>query len=461
MLQTCEVGTPGMAGRTGTQCGLLSVYENRAANAGRQIRIAFVRIPALSRTPQPDPVFLLAGGPGQAAIETFLPVLANFEQIRQDRDLILVDQRGTGNSNALGCAQAGSQGDLLNGTAGEAQTAAALRACLARIPGDPREYTTAATIQDLDDVRRVLGYGRVNLVAVSYGTRVALAYLNAYPDRVRSLVLDGVAPLGWVLGPGVPASAQRALDSIFARCEIDLACRAAFPDLPAEFQSLLSDLERQPVEVSLPDPVSGETIRLAWTRQKLAAAVQALSYSQETVALLPLLIHIAYTEKSYAMLAAQYTIASRGQDRAVAQGLYLSVVCAEDVPFFPDPPSSAAPASYLPDGSAALKTACSVWPHADPVPLPKPVRSDVPALLLSGQADPITPPENAAQAAQSLPNSLQVVAPGMGHNVIFSGCLPRVAADFIRRGAVRGLDTNCIQDIHPLPFFLNFSGPKP
>ena len=247
------------------RCGVRGITGARGPvcrHSGRKIPLAIARIPAVSRSPQPDPLFLLAGGPGQAAIETFLPYLSAFDRIRRDRDLVLVDQRGTGSSHALRCPRTGADGGLLDEEIDEARQSERIRSCLAQLDGDPRFYTTAATVADLDEVRQALGYGEVNLLGVSYGTRVALAYLDQYPARVRSLVLDGVSPLDWRLGPAAPLTAQRALDLIFARCSTDPGCHGAFPDLETEFQSILAALDREPVEVQLPDPQTGEPVRL-------------------------------------------------------------------------------------------------------------------------------------------------------------------------------------------------------
>ena len=206
-------------------------------------------------------------------------------------------------------------------------------------------------------------------------------------------------------------------------------------------------------------PQTGEPVRLKMTHQIAATAIQALSYSQETASLLPLLIHTTYKGQSYQMIAAQYLVVSQQQGRAVADGLYLSVVCAEDVPYYPESDAPSQVPSYLPGNLEMLKKACALWPHAQLSAPPGPSRGDAPALLLSGEADPVTPPENAAQAARYLPGSLQVTAPGMGHNVIFRGCLPGLVANFIVAGSTRGLDTSCVKDIQPSPFFLTFAGP--
>ncbi|RPI33653.1 MAG: alpha/beta fold hydrolase, partial [Chloroflexota bacterium] len=222
-LEPCQLSAPGQVTRKEAKCGTLTVYENREAGSGRQIDLRIAVIPSISRNPAPDPLFFLTGGPGQAATESF-PVMASaFERIQQKRDIVLVDQRGTGQSNPLKCPVLDE--DLEN----QADDAYMdfLNTCLESLDADPRLYTTWIAMQDLDQVREALGYQQINLYGVSYGTRAVLTYLKQYPDRVRSVILDGVVPQDEVLGIDVGRDAQRALDMIFARCAADQACNQA------------------------------------------------------------------------------------------------------------------------------------------------------------------------------------------------------------------------------------------
>jgi pimeloyl-ACP methyl ester carboxylesterase len=214
---------------------------------------------SVSRNPAPDPLFFIPGGPGEAATESFLVLSSAFEHIRQKRDIVLVDQRGTGGSNPLRCpetedTQDSSQPEDL----GEAAIRQSLQACLAGLEGNPALYTTAQAVEDLEQVRSSMGYEQIDLYGASYGTRVALAYLRQYPSRVRTVILDGVAPPNWTLGVTVSQDAQRALDMIFQRCADDPQCNRTFPDLPARFGTLLQTLKKGPVQLTLANPVSGE-----------------------------------------------------------------------------------------------------------------------------------------------------------------------------------------------------------
>ena len=195
-------------------------------------------------------------------------------------------------------------------------------------------YTTEYAARDLDAARAALGYGQINLLGVSYGTRMAQVYQRMYPEQVRAMVLDGVAPMDWAIGDQITVDAQRALDLLFARCHTEAGCREAFPGLREEFATLLNRLDEDPVEVALAHPVTGEDIRVLLSRDTVGGAVRLLSYDSTTAALLPLLIHQAASERKYQPLAAQYVMVSESLSTSISDGMYYSVLCAEDVPFY-------------------------------------------------------------------------------------------------------------------------------
>jgi pimeloyl-ACP methyl ester carboxylesterase len=461
-LTDCQLSSPGMPIRLPAECGEIQVFENRAEAQGRQIPIHFAVIPAVSRNPAPDPLFFITGGPGQAATESYPQISNAFDRIHQKRDIVLVDQRGTGKSNPLVCPA--PQIDTAPEDLPDAKLSDWLKNCLGNLQADASLYTTPIAMQDLDEVRMTLGYEKINLYGVSYGTRAALTYLEAYPDRVRSVILDGVVPQDDRLGLTVGRDAQRALDLIFERCTQDIACNQKFPDLPEEFTHLLDQLKARPVDVTLTHPVSGEETQIRFTSEKVASAIRLFSYAPETAALLPLLIHNAYEHQAFATLASDYLIVSEELEGSIDNGMGYSVLCSEDVPFYTLQEAQNINAdSYLGNVVAEeLFHVCQVWPHGSvPADYKKPVRSNVPVLLLSGEADPVTPPSNGDEAAKTLTNSLHLIVPGQGHNVIYRGCIPKIAADFVESGSLQGLNTACSQDIRPMPFFLNFSGPVP
>ncbi|MEK7784723.1 MAG: alpha/beta fold hydrolase, partial [Chloroflexota bacterium] len=265
-LEPCQLSAPGSSARLPATCGTLTVYEDRAANAGRQIELHLAVLPAVSRSPAPDPLFFLTGGPGQAATESFLQVGAAFNKINQNRDIVLVDQRGTGQSHPLACP---ALPDETLSEFGDEQLTAWLDDCLTQLDADPRFYTTSVAMDDLDQVREALGYEAINIYGVSYGTRAALTYLQQHGGHVRAVILDGVVPQDEALGLDVARDAQRALDLIFERCNADPACHEAYPNLRAEFDSILTTLDTEPVKLTLPHPVSGGSTELKQTRDTL------------------------------------------------------------------------------------------------------------------------------------------------------------------------------------------------
>jgi pimeloyl-ACP methyl ester carboxylesterase len=456
-LEDCTLAAPDSDSQMDAQCGTLTVFENPDTQTGRQIGLHIAVIPAVSRNPAPDPLFFLTGGPGQAATESFLTVQAAFRDINRERDIVLVDQRGTGQSHPLRC-EFPAETDFDENT----DIRPFLEDCLSQLDADPKLYTTAIAMQDLDQVREALGYSQINLYGVSYGTRAALTYLRMYPDRVRAAILDGVVAQQLVLGLDLASDAQHALELIFARCETDATCAKNFPDLPSQVQEILSQLDEAPIQTQVTDPITGERIDFEFSRETFATIIRFYSYSPETVALLPLLISTA--EGDYSRLASQYLILTANLTASINNGMGYSVQCAEDVPFFTaEEALQASEGTYLGDMiSGGLLEICETWPRGTiPADFKDPVRSDVPVLLLSGEYDPVTPPAYAGLAAETLPNSLHLIAPGQGHNVILRGCIPDIAENFIATGTVNGLETDCVGDIEPFPFFVNFSGPEP
>lgn len=462
LLQDCKFKIQGAGVYLDARCAKISVPEDRSKNGGASINLNVVVYPAVNRNPQADPVFLLAGGPGEAATQSFPLMMDAFARIHQDRDLVMVDQRGTGDSHPLTCpvSEDSKNGDV-NFDISFDESLEDIKTCREALDGDPRFYTTQAAIDDLEEVRQVLGYEQINLMGVSYGTRVALAYLRQYGQNVRTVTIDSVNPIDWELGPHNPANAQRALDLIFERCAAESDCHQAFPNIKEEFKQLLDRLDKEPVKVTMRHPVTAENIDITLDRKQLGFVLQILSYEPETAALIPLLLHSAYQDGSYNLLLAQALTSQQGLSSSISDGLYLSVLCAEDAPFYPaeNPEEKNV---YLINPAPQMSSICKAWnTPAVSAAFKQPVASDRPVLLLTGEADPITPPANALAAAQSLPNSLTVVAPGMGHAVFTRGCFPKIMADFINNGGTNGLDTTCVEKIKPQPFFVSFSGTQP
>ena len=462
-LFACEIEHPQRLTLLPAQCGVLSVAENPQDPNGRQIALRVARVAAISRRKEPDPLFVLAGGPGAAATEFYATLASAFGRILRERDIVLVDQRGTGASNRLDCAE--DQDSLAR--AGDAEIAARTRNCLAALAAhaDVAWYTTSLAVQDLERVRAALGYERINLYGASYGTRVAQHYLRRFPQRTRSVILDGVVPVGLALGPATALDAERALLDILARCAGESACRGAYPDPLHDYYGVRAALRAHAVPVSVPDPATGEARRFDFTSDTLAGVLRLTSYTSEYAALLPLLLHAAGAHHDYAPLAAQFLLIERAAGRTLAAGMHNSVVCAEDLPFLDAGAvdRAALAATYL--GAAqlqALGIVCRLWPHG-PVDadLHAPLSSEVPALLLSGSDDPVTPPQYARQAVSAFRHSLSLVLNGFGHGQLTAPCMDRVMAQFIARASAAGLDVSCVRAARPMPFFTSLNGPPP
>jgi pimeloyl-ACP methyl ester carboxylesterase len=444
------------------RCGKLAVAENPEEPGGAKIDLAIAVVPAIATQPRPDPLFLLAGGPGQGAIEGYAPLLDAFSGVRRDRDLVLVDQRGTGGSNRLDCMM--PEEALTTGEISPGRMRELARACLAKLPGRAQYYTTSIAVRDLDAVRAALGYGRINVFGGSYGTRVAQHYARRYPERTRTLVLDSVVPPTLALVPQIAIESQRALDRVFARCAEDPACNGRFPALADQFARLDARLLRGPVDVSMADPVRGTMRSVRVTRAHLVTMARMLTYSARSASILPLVIHEAATNGNYAPLAAQGEMLGEELERLIAMGMHHSVVCAEDAPRFAGAVNRAAlEATYIgPIMLDGMNAICGIWPRG-PVDTDfhEPLHSKVPALVLSGEFDPATPSEYGATAAKGFDNHLHLVLPGQGHGQTQLPCVQRLLRRFIERGTAEGLDTRCIDAIRPAPFFLSFSGSAP
>jgi pimeloyl-ACP methyl ester carboxylesterase len=440
------------------QCATLDVPLDPAASDGPTIALAVARIPALTATPALEPLVLINGGPGGSGIDLYIQSRAAFEPTRRDRDIILIDQRGTGRSRAgLECTL---PEDLDLDTAGRELLEAVANRCLAELSADPRFFTTSVAVGDLERLRVALGVAQWNLYGVSYGTRVAQHYLRRYPERVRAVVLDGVVPAELVLGLDTAGNAQAALERIFARCAQDSACSARFGELAASFADLRERFAVGAVAVELGDATSGIETR-ALAEPELQAVVRLMSYSAPTIALLPLVIDEA-AKGNYAPLAAHADIVIESLAESLSFPMHNAVACTEDRPFFTAEGLVPAPSAYL--GASivdALVGICSTWPvgvRDDDLALP--IESDRPVLLLSGELDPATPPEYAERViGTGLSNARHLVAPGQGHGIAQVGCVPRLIGEFLATPIPSVLAAECLEDDVPTPFFLGFHGP--
>ena len=460
-LEDCRItagpGYPGIKAR----CGTFHRPLNPAEPDGEQLALAVAVVPALDLNPEPDPLVPFAGGPGGGSIEFYAGWASAFEPVRRDRDILLIDQRGTGDSARMDCP---IDDDIVEGQYTDEQTLEFTRTCLNQLPYDPRFFTTSVAVEDLEALRKELGYPALNLLGTSYGTRVAQHYARRYPESTRTIVLDGVVPPQRPLGPDIALEAQRAVDEIFARCAEDEACRNAFPEIELDFAGVRARLEEEPVLVTLSDPVTGERTSVDFGTAELAAAIRLLAYQPRTVAIIPLTIHEA-ANGNFAPLAAQFQLTASSLVDALALGMHNSVMCTEDLPFI-DRESvdiAALEDTYIgPLQYEALDTICSIWPRG-PIDddFNEPLATDIPVLLLSGSADPITPPGYADEAMVEMTNKRHIASLNQGHGQVIVGCMPDIVAKFIATADPEGLDDTCMQQAFVMPFFVGFSGPTP
>lgn len=460
-LQECRIragsGFPGIQAR----CGTLERREDPSDPDSPLLSLRVALVPALSLEPEPDPVVPIAGGPGQGSIQFYAAYAQAFEKVRRTRNILLLDQRGTGESAAMNC-DVGEE--VIEGQFSVEQTVEETRRCLDQLPHDPRFFTTSIAVQDLEALRLALGIPQLNLYGVSYGTRVAQHYMRRFPDTTRSVVLDGVVPPTVALGPIIAVEAQKAFDAILARCAESAPCHKRFPRLRLEFQSLRSALTASPVSLQLPNPLTGEPQDVTLGAGELAGAIRLLSYHPNSVALIPLLIHEA-ANGNHAPLAAQFLMIAESMRDVLSLGMHNSVVCTEDVPFIDTNAISREmlEQTYIgPLQADALDAICSVWPRGViDDDFKKPVVSDKPVLLLSGEADPITPPHFADQVAQHLGNVRHLTGEGQGHGQVMRGCMPEIIGRFIASADINDLEEACYARVFTMPFFLGFPGPSP
>jgi pimeloyl-ACP methyl ester carboxylesterase len=447
-------------------CGTYTVWENRAARSGRKIDLNIVVLPAKSPDPAPDPLVFLEGGPGEAAtldasgFAEFLPGL------RSERDILLVDQRGTGRSHPLSCRQPGSDDDL-QGFLHDLFPLDVLRACLPKLDADPTLYSSDPAADDLDEVRAYLGYERLNLMGGSYGTRAAQVYMRRHPEHVRSVILDGTVSMDARMPLYIARQSQVALDKLFDDCADDPACRAAFPDPRGELKAILARFDSGPVRGTIPHPKTGKPVSLTLPKSSFLTAFRSMQYSPGSAVRLPLYIHRAY-QGDWAPFLRQAVAYFNDPNWSI--GLYLSVTCAEDTARI-DPANPAIVAretagTYIGDDRVRQQlAACAFWPAAKLAPeFWEPVRSVAPILLLSGWLDPATPPEWSAEAARNFPNSVRVLLRDGAHGaggLAHGECMVRMIEDFVANGTAIGLDTACTREMKRPPFALALEGPPP
>ncbi|HJP98932.1 MAG TPA: alpha/beta hydrolase [Rhodanobacteraceae bacterium] len=464
-LTACQLKRPHSAVTTPAFCADFAVPENRAIPGSRTIDLKLAIIKSDSAVPARDLVVYLAGGPGQSAIQTYPEMAPAFAPLLKHHDLLLLDQRGTGGSHPLTCPDVEKALDKFTDAAPTPERMTEMIGkCAAEVEktADPRYYTTTDAVADLEAVRRVLGAPKLDLVGVSYGTRMAQHYAGAHPDSVRSIVLDGVVPNQLVLGESFAEALEHSLKLQSAACNAAPACKKRFGDWLATLHQLHAKLETDPPQqVTFPDPYSYQPVTRKLTADTLAGVVRFFSYSAATAALLPLAVDEA-AHGNYAPLMGQAKLLTSGVSQSMQGGMQFSVVCSEDASLLkprPQDKDTILGSSMIDD----LLAACKAWPHAAmPKDFHAPFRSSIPTLLISGERDPVTPPANATEVLKGLPNGRSLVVAGLGHaEAIDAGCMPDLVDDFVANLQPKRLDAKCLKRIGPIPAFVNFNGAAP
>jgi len=461
--EPCVLTSPGLPRPTEAQCATVTVPENPAEPEGRSIDLALAWIPVEAEA-EPDPVFMVAGGPGQSARASYPMVAPAFSDIARSRHILLLDQRGTGGSNPLHCEQDENLDALLTMDDLTREKLMDLaRECREELEqqADLRFYTTSEAVFDLDFVRRAIGAEALNLVGVSYGTRVAQQYAKTYPEHTRSILLDSVVPPGLPLGQEHAVNLQQALDAHFARCRDTPACAEAFGDPRARLDDIAATLRAGDLDtVRYRDPTTGEWREEQPTFDHLAGVLRMYAYSPLTASALALVIHQA-SEGDYTALLAMARMMARDLSGQMAAGMHNSVICTEDADDLE--PSDRGEGTVLGNEFIEhLQAICAVWPRgARPEDFRRSLTGDLPVLLVSGEYDPVTPPRYGDEVAASLDNARHLVLPGQGHSVMSVGCTPELAAQFIEQADASGLDAACLERLAAPPPFSGLHGWEP
>ena len=462
-LDACELGQPNSGLSTAAWCAAFPVPENRADPHSRLIQLKLAVLRSRAQLASEDMLVLLAGGPGQAATDSAANVAEVLRGLRSHRNVLLLDQRGTGGSNPLQCKEpddsaAADDEDSLDVD----RIRAAASDCLKQLGprADARYYTTTIAAQDLEDVRKALGAPQFNLIGVSYGTRLAQQYAMHYPTAVRSMVLDSVVPNTVALGQDFARNLDEALKAQFARCTAQPACKRQFGDPDQTLYQLRDALRANPHQVSFRDPQTYKTVKRVLNENALASVVRMFAYTPQTAALLPLSIDAA-AHGDVGPLLGQAKILSGELSELAGSGMQYSVMCSEDADLL-HPRKEDAGTILGTQMVDAMKAICSVWPHGSrPADFHAPLQTATPVLLLAGQYDPVTPPRYAEEVARGLSDARVLVLKGQAHSVMGAGCTPQLIQHFVEKLDPKTLDASCLDRLQPTPIFIDFNGATP
>lgn len=437
------------------QCGTLQVPENYQQPDGTQININFAVIPAIDRTQNKEPLMFLAGGPGQAAAEIAAGLRQGFTQVRKTRDLILVDQRGTGKSHPLQCEEV--EGDNPYSAVPEDINIDDVKQCLSEFEGDLSQYNTENAIRDFDAVRAALGHEKITIYGGSYGTRAGLVYMRMFPQALSAVILDSVGPIEVPIGTFGQSSA-RSFNMLIQHCREEAPCQQAYPNLAKEFATVIERLSEKPTTITITHPRLGTPTEFVISRLKFVSTLRMQLYSVDMRTMVPLVIHQAFLG-NFAPLAGLTAVQEGGMGMYV--GLLFNIVCNEDVPRISDEMwrkdadnNFGRNASHL-----AWQTVCPIWPqYRLDESFYQPVTANIPTLIISGDVDPVTPPSNGDYADKSLPNSKHLILKNSAHTPGPSTCAIDIIDEFLTKKDPNELDESCLEKIPSESFMTSLNG---
>lgn len=436
--------------KTQLQCGKLTVPENWTSPTDKTIDVNVIVVKAIASSAKPDPLFLLMGGPGQAASELVSGLIGIFRDVHQSRDLVFIDQRGTGLSSPLLCDD--KDGDIYKDVSSDFDSSD-VQKCLDNFNVDLSQYNTNSAVLDFDAVRVALGYEEINLYGISYGSRAAMIYMRDKPKALRSVILDGVVPPQIAVGPsGVQAA--RAFDILIEQCKNSVDCQKQYPTLVSDYQKIRAQLEITPVQTMIDHPVSDKKVPLNIDSVKFIGTLHSQLYSIGRRELLPYIIN-EFANKNYKPFVG---LMSQSEDSksVIYTGLNFNIICNEDVPraskeLLAQSRNNSFSGRHSFEG---ISEVCSQWPKFKaPANFADPVKSDIPTMLLSGELDPVTPPAWGDIAAKGLSNNKHYVANNAGHGLITQTCAGSMINEFIGTLDFNDVDSSCL-DKQPLAGFL-------
>ncbi len=449
VLSPCFIG--GIKGSV--KCGSIDVPLDYEKPDGTAIPVHVVVLPATSANPAKDPLLIFAGGPGQAAGDYGPFVRLAFFEVHKDRDILLIDQRGTGKSYGLNCPSEGLE-DVTTKPKVFAEK------CRAKFDIDVRYFTLENIMRDTDTVRAQLGYETVNVWGGSYGTKSASLYLKRYPERVRSIIVDGVLPPDSSLFLSAPASAERALGKLVDDCKAQPSCNVAFPNFKAQVNDLIARAADGELAFKGIDPVSNEYVEFDLEREMIVESIRSVMYGAQGTTILPYAVNEAHKGNLAPLLAP--LLSSAATPSSMYLGSTFSLLCGEDVASIDaEAAKRAGEGSFAQDSYYTIwSNYCEGWDYFRPKAADffAPATGDVPALILSGDLDPVTPPPLGEHWLKGFPNGRHIIVAGTGHNTSQSGCMPQLIDEFIDTLDAASLDTSCLDYLKRLPLVVGPNG---